>query len=303
MERMTNNFTAIDVETANADMASICQIGIAKYVDGRLDEEWSSLVNPEDFFDDINISIHGITESHVANSPTFDKVADIVSKFLNNTISVSHGHFDRVSINRAIDKYELPSLQTTWLNSARVARRTWKEFAIRGYGLGNICNNIGYDFKHHNALEDAKACAQVLLTAIDKTGLDVDAWLERVLKPIDPSKVRKPSKRTVIAEPITREGNTEGVLYGERIVFTGTLDIPRREAADLAASVGCAVDSRVTQKTNLLVVGDQDVQRLAGKNKSRKHLRAEQLIQQKHEIRILKESDFKKLVDEAQQSI
>lgn len=31
-------FVAIDVETANADMASICQIGLAKYKDGNLEE-------------------------------------------------------------------------------------------------------------------------------------------------------------------------------------------------------------------------------------------------------------------------
>lgn len=52
-------FIAIDVETANADMASICQIGIAKYKDGELVDEWSSLIDPEDYFDFINIDIHG----------------------------------------------------------------------------------------------------------------------------------------------------------------------------------------------------------------------------------------------------
>ena len=51
-------FVAIDVETANADMASICQIGLAKYKDGVLLKEWTSLINPEDYFDFINIGIH-----------------------------------------------------------------------------------------------------------------------------------------------------------------------------------------------------------------------------------------------------
>ena len=39
--------------------------------------------------------------------------------------------------------------------------------------------------------------------------------------------------------------------------------MPRREAADIAASIGCDVDAGVTKRTTLLVVGDQDVQRLA----------------------------------------
>jgi DNA polymerase-3 subunit epsilon len=99
------NFVAIDVETANADMAAICQIGVAKYVDGELSEEWSSLVDPEDYFDFINIDIHGITEDDVIGRPTFPEVTNILDGFLNNAICVSHTHFDRVSISRALSKY------------------------------------------------------------------------------------------------------------------------------------------------------------------------------------------------------
>ena len=56
------NFLAVDVETANADYSSICQIGIAKFVDGELIERWVSLINPETYFDPFNTSIHGISE-------------------------------------------------------------------------------------------------------------------------------------------------------------------------------------------------------------------------------------------------
>lgn len=80
------------------------------------------------------------------------------------------------------------------------------------------------------------------------------------------------------------------------IVFTGALAIPRREAADLAASVGCEVDSGVTKKTTLLVVGDTDVQRLAGHEKSSKHRKAEELASKGYPIRIIRETDFRELV-------
>lgn len=65
MWRVTMNFVAIDVETANADMASICQIGLARYENGVLADEWKSYVDPQDYFDGINVSIHGIDESTV----------------------------------------------------------------------------------------------------------------------------------------------------------------------------------------------------------------------------------------------
>jgi DNA polymerase-3 subunit epsilon len=75
--------------------------------------------------------------------------------------------------------------------------------------------------------------------------------------------------------------------------------MPRREAADLAAAIGCTVEDGVTKKTTLLVVGDQDVRRLAGHEKSSKHRKAESLIETGQPIRILRESDFKKLASQS----
>ena len=46
----------------------------------------------------------------------------------------------------------------------------------------------------------------------------------------------------------------------------------------------------------MLVVGDQDVRKLVGHQKSSKHIRAEELIANGNAIRILKESDFKELI-------
>ena len=91
-------FVAIDVETANPDMASICQIGLARYKDGLLTEEWKSYIDPEDYFDDINISIHGIDESAVRGAPVLAQVSQQLHGFLDNRVVVCHTHFDRVAI-------------------------------------------------------------------------------------------------------------------------------------------------------------------------------------------------------------
>jgi DNA polymerase-3 subunit epsilon len=287
-------FFAIDVETANADMSSICQIGIAKFKDNKLIDEWCSLIDPEDYFDPMNIFIHGITESDVEGAPKIEDVAQKLYCYLDNALTVCHTHFDRVSITKAFEKYSIRIPEPKWLDSARVARRTWNEVAWGGYGLKNVCDLIGYEFKHHNALEDAKASGRILIAAIEKTGLAMEDLLKRVNQPIDPSNV---SSR----EAIRREGNPEGALYGENLVFTGALEIRRKDAANLAAKIGCNVESGVTKNTTILVVGDQDVTKLAGKKKSSKHLKAEGLIKNGQQIRILKESDFKEIVSQAEE--
>ncbi|MDP2211858.1 MAG: exonuclease domain-containing protein [Candidatus Aquicultor sp.] len=282
-------FVAIDVETANADMASICQIGLARYRDGLLAEEWKTYIDPEDYFDGINVSIHGIDESMVAGAPVLPKITDQLYGFLDNRVVVCHTHFDRVAIRQASDKYLIRHPDCTWLDSARVARRTWEKFAYAGYGLHNICEALGYDFKHHDALEDAKAAGHIFLAAVKQSGLDVESWLKRVNQPISPA---TSSSR----EEIRRDGNPEGPLYGEVVVFTGALEIPRSKAADMASQIGCQVSSGVTKKTTLLVVGDQDIKRLAGHEKSSKHRKAEELIASGCQIRIIRESDFKELI-------
>ena len=277
-------FVAIDVETANPSFSSICQIGIAGFDGEKLCGEWKTYVNPEDYFHPVNISIHGIDEVTVEGSPTLPEIAETVRQHLNDNITVCHTHFDRAAIRQAFSSYELQMPKCNWLDSACVARRAWKEFSQKGYGLHSLCDFLGYDFVHHDALEDAKAAGFILNSAIKESGLNIEDWLERVKKPINPLSVN-----------IGRDGNSEGPLFGEIVVFTGALEIPRREAADLAAKVGCQVDSRVTKHTTMLVVGEQDIKKLCGHEKSSKHRKAEELIQKGPPIRIIGEEDFKRM--------
>jgi DNA polymerase-3 subunit epsilon len=282
------DFVALDVETANADMASICQIGLARFSNGKVVEEWVSYIDPEDYFDLVNISIHGITENMVRGAPKYINVHDQLCQLLENRIIITHTAFDRVSLAQINGKHKTCLPACTWLDSARVARRTWEEYAWKGYGVFNICKALNYNFEHHNALEDAKATGVIMLAAMERTGLDLEAWLRRVKQPVD---LTAPTN-----QPIRRDGNPEGPLYGEILVFTGALEITRREAADMAAQIGCTVASGVTKQTTMLVVGDQDVTRLAGHEKSTKHRKAEELILKDCPIRILRESDFRELV-------
>jgi DNA polymerase-3 subunit epsilon len=281
------DFVAIDVETANADLASICQIGIAGFSGGQVAEEWKSYVDPQDFFHYVNMSIHGITDDTVAGAPIFSALNRQIRKALEGNIVVTHTAFDRLALSQAAAKCGTSPFQCTWLDSACVVRRAWQEYSRSGYGLRNMCDVIGYKFKHHDALEDAKASGQLLLAAIARTGLGLEAWLVRVKQPITPS----------LTESIERAGNPDGPLAGEVMVFTGALSLPRRMVADLAASVGCEVDASVTKHTTILVVGDQDIQRLNGHEKSTKHRKAEDLIRQGQPIRILRETDFRALTE------
>ncbi len=282
------DFVAIDFETANEDLASICQIGLVHFQDGKVVESYKKYIDPEDYFSEMNISIHGITEDFVDGSPTFPEIYKEIADFMNGKIIVSHTNFDRSAWNRTLLRYSLPDLDIEWLDSARVVRRTWEKYAWSGYGLANVARDLGIVFEHHDALEDATAAGLVLVRACEEKGMSIDDWIRRVERPIKVPRVDTPKP----------EPNEEGHLYGQTIVFTGSLTLPRKVAIVIASEAGCKVGSSVTKKTTLLVVGNQDIRVLmSGHRKSSKHLKAEKLIAAGQKIKVLQESDFMEITN------
>ncbi|MYC63615.1 MAG: hypothetical protein F4X16_12445 [Caldilineaceae bacterium SB0661_bin_34] len=79
---MNLTFKAIDIETANADRSSICQIGIVNVVNGVVVSAWQSLINPECHFDSFNTRLHGIDEQTVQHSPTLTEIHDEIRQIL-----------------------------------------------------------------------------------------------------------------------------------------------------------------------------------------------------------------------------
>lgn len=276
------DFTVIDVETANPNLASICQVGIAVFRDGKLHGSWSSLVNPLDYFDPMNVSVHGIDENMVLSAPSWVEVYKQILPFVTGQIVASHSPFDHIATFRASLKAGVQPFDCYWLDTARVARRAWSEFSRSGYGLKNLAAHFGITFTHHDALEDARAAGEILLRAVAETGSTVAEWCARVNQPLTPK----------VKAPIARKACPDGLLVGDVVAFTGALSITRSDAADMASAAGCEVGIGVTKHTTLLVVGDQDIERLAGMDRSAKHRKAEGLIAKGQNIRILGESDF-----------
>ena len=169
-------FLSIDFETANPDLASICQVGVVSFRDGEAVASWSSLVNPEDWFAEENVAIHGIDESAVRNAPTWPEVFSRLRKLLEGQVVVHHTAFDRTALVRVGVKHSLPAIQCQYLDSARATRRTWPEFSRKGYGLKNVAGHIGVTFKHHDALEDARAAGLVMAHILRKTERPLAEW-------------------------------------------------------------------------------------------------------------------------------
>lgn len=271
------DFIALDVETANADFASICSIGLVHFRKGTVFSSLTILVDPQAEFDPFNIGIHGIRPADVKGKPTIDKVIPVLATNIADSVVAHHSSFDKTAFNRAAERYNIGQLPCIWLDTVRVARAAWPE--LENHKLATLAAEFGIAFKHHDAAEDARAAGLVLTRAISETGIGLEGWIEKF--------------QTLFSRPsIAQEGAPNGHLNGECIAFTGALTIPRTEAASLAANAGCTVLENVTKKTTILVVGDQDLRLTNGKEKSSKHIRAEEYQRKGAPIRIVRESDF-----------
>lgn len=189
-----------------------------------------------------------------------------------------------------MNRYDLEQLQVTWLDSFLVAQQAWPERkGNRGHGLKSLASDLGIEFQHHDALEDARAVAHIMLKACHEVGTDIQGWLQRLAH-------RRLPSSSGPTRSLRGDGDIAGPLSGEVAVFTGHLSISQSEAADLAQRAGCAVTNSVSRKVTMLVVGTQNKAVLKGYEKSRKHRDAEKLKEEGASIQILSENDFRELM-------
>ena len=172
-------FDAIDVETANSDPSSICQIGIVSFRDGIIKEQTSVLVNPQAEFSAFNVNLHGIDENMVRDCETLPQLEALLRRKLEGRILVSHTSFDRMAMEGAMERYGLSPMGAKWLDSAVVARRAWPKKYRRRWNLALIAADLGISFHHHDAADDARAAGEIVLRACHHTGLDIESWLKR----------------------------------------------------------------------------------------------------------------------------
>jgi len=159
-------FIAVDVETANNSNSSICQIGLCFVSDTGVMQTYSVLIDPERPFEIFNTDLHGISAETVRGAETFPAVYTSLFEILNTHHLVQHSRFDEKAMAAACARYGMPMITSHWTNSVTIARQAWPELkGVGGHGLASLMTHLGLKFHHHDAGEDARAAASVILKA------------------------------------------------------------------------------------------------------------------------------------------
>lgn len=158
------DFVAIDFETANYQMNSACSVAVVEARGGELRDAYYSLIKPPGEFYAKNIEIHGITPDMVRDQPNFAQVWEAVRPFLEGRVVVAHNaSFDMGVLRGALTAYRLEAPQFRHLCTVRIARKVWP--ALANHKLDTLGRYFRIPFRHHDALEDARVCAEIALRA------------------------------------------------------------------------------------------------------------------------------------------
>lgn len=174
-------FAAIDFETANEKRNSACSIGVVRFDEKQIYDEYYSLINPMSDFRSMNIRIHGIREEDVQDAPTFEDLWPTLNEKLKGHVIVAHNaSFDMSVLRQSLLKYDLGHPDFASLCTVKISQRVWPH--LENHRLHTVANYHDIPLIHHHALEDAKASAFILMRALEaQQDEEAEHFLERWL--------------------------------------------------------------------------------------------------------------------------
>ncbi|MBK8294070.1 MAG: hypothetical protein IPK93_04555 [Solirubrobacterales bacterium] len=308
MNPSPEEFLALDFETACGSRASACSVGYARFEQGKLAEVGETLIDPglaAEQWDWFNISIHGIEPEDVAGAPSFIEAWSQIQNTFDGLPIVAHNAgFDmsvvRAELCRANVRLQSP---IRYACSATLSRAAWPD--LLSVSLGVVTDELGIELNHHEAKSDAIASGKVMVEASrvlgSSTVTDALAKAGRTWGQINDDlswNTGYKSSDLNAKDFAPEEGGKFDVrhpFFGKTVVFTGTLEsMTRREAFGTLAEVGSIPGNSVTTKTNLLVVGEQDLEKLAaGETMSSKMKKAAKLRAEGQDIELIGEAEFR----------
>ncbi len=162
-ELTQKTYVVFDLETTGLDVMNngITEIGAVKIVDGKISEQFTTLVKPDYPITDEIVNITGITPDMVKDAPKISSVIPDFIKFTDGAVLVAHNSdFDMKFIRRYASAEEF-DIKNQVLDSLALARKYLPE--LKRHDLHTVADRFGIVFHHHRALSDAYATAEAFI--------------------------------------------------------------------------------------------------------------------------------------------
>ncbi len=325
------SFVAIDFETATKNYNSACSIGLVEFSkDGVLNkynvtsEHYFLIQPPNNEYNQDNINIHKITPSDTKASPTFDVVWQQIKHFFNGDYIViaQNANFDMSVLKACLQHYHLETyLPFTYWDSISIATYIVPHDVKKGLASLTAYFELSLS-QHHNALCDAKACAEICIICFEKMNTDSyyvkkdGTFKHYILKKLNTDflklelkqkininrrKTQQPRNNTFskyqTVKPTDFTPNTDAdmsnIFYSKNVVVTGDIKgFSRDELFTYISKQGGIVKGSVTKTTDILIIGTQDLNLVGHGGVSNKEKKVRALIDSGMSIEILDETSF-----------
>lgn len=298
---MSERLVVFDIELLNKDESSVCSIGIVEMVDFKIVSTYYSLIRPWSMvYDRVCYSIHHISVNELKKERTFKEIWPEIRHYFEESIVVAHDiNTDMIHLRATMKQQgiEYPHLYMSCTNMLAHLIYPEKE----KYNLSELAAMHNVTFKAHHALEDAKMCAYILKKMVEKDGSETLRDLHMKHHMAFGEMKHNYYRNVISAESVVnleRLPDHKNELYHNIVCFTGKLSVPKEELEEKTRQASALPVQQVTTQTNILVVGENGFYKVRYGNKNKKVLKALKLIKQGQDLKIIKENDYLKLLEQ-----
>lgn len=199
------NYLALDIETTglNPKYDKIIEIGAVRVRNGKVEDTFSSFVNPAKSLPPRIVELTGIQDTDVSKAPYIDEVLDTFLAFAGNDVLLGHNLiFDYSFVKKAAVNGK-KSYERTGIDTLKIAKCFLNDLESRS--LGFLCEHFHIALDAHRALNDAMAAHTLYQVLAQEYGnIEIKPFLPRQLvynakkeSPITPKQLALLLKLTV----------------------------------------------------------------------------------------------------------
>ena len=176
----------LDTETTGLDYTKERMVEFAgvRLENGKIKDEFQTLINPEQHIRKSSIAIHGITQDMVQDAPTEAEVMPKILEFIGDYPIVAHNAiFDYNYLNEACKRTTGNELQNERIDSQFMFKELYPE--LESCGLEALTKKFNVQLtNHHRAMADAMSLA-IAYPQLKKLYLQKYDWETKQLDNVD----------------------------------------------------------------------------------------------------------------------
>ena len=176
----------LDTETTGLDYTreKIIEFAAIRLENGKITDEFQTLINPKQHIRKSSIAIHGITQDMVEDAPTEEEVLPKILEFIGDYPIVAHNAiFDYSFLNEAKLRVIGKKLENTHIDTQMMFKEIAPE--LDSHGLEALTNRFNVELNnHHRAMADTMGLA-LAYPKLKKLYLQRLSWQKKQLENID----------------------------------------------------------------------------------------------------------------------